>query len=390
MASAAPQTLPPSPFDRLVSADALRAAWAHVRRSAAVSASPLIRAEARRFADDADAHLARLAAELAADRFLFAPALGVARPRPGKGPRPIVVAPIESRVVTRALLDVLLGIPAVSALCLGAPHSYGGLPGRGVPAAVGAALGAIRAGAAFHVRSDIAAFFRAIPRDRAVAAVAAAAGDARLGRLVDRATATEIANAAELGPDAELFPGEHRGVAQGNALSTLLGNVALRGFDDALSGRGITCLRYVDDFVLLGPRAAPVRKAFAGAGALLGALGMRAYDPLTEPAKAAAGPTAAGVTWLGCELDAAGARPSAANQRALLERVDRILVDAARGGRVAAALGAVAEGARAFQAAYAFCECPAVFAALQARIERRVGRAFRRVRVGPGLARAGR
>lgn len=388
MASAAHQNLS-RPFDRLVSADALRAAWEHVRRAAEASASPAIRAEARSFAADADRRLARVAVDLAEDRFDFAPALGVAKPRAGKRPRPIVVAPIESRVVTRAILDVLLGIPAVAELCLGAPTSFGGLPGRGVPDAIAAAVEAIRGGAVFHVRSDIAEFFRALPRDRAVAAVARACCDDRLARLVDRATATALANADELGDDAALFPGDRRGVAQGNALSTLLGNVALRGFDEAMNGRGIVCLRYVDDFVLLGAHAAHVKKAFGSAGALLGELGLSAYDPVCEPAKAAIGPVREGVTWLGCEIGAGGARPSAASRRALLERVDRVLRDGERAG-LAGALAAVDESVRAFRAAYGFCACPEVFAALDARIERRIARAFRkgRARLGPGLAKA--
>jgi hypothetical protein len=267
--------------------------------------------------------------------------------------------------------------------------SFGGLPGRGVPDAVAAAVDAIRGGAAFHVRSDVAEFFRALPRDRAVVEIARAAGDERIARLLDRATATELANAAELGDDAALFPGERRGVAQGNALSTLLGNVALRGFDAAMNGRGIVCLRYVDDFLLLGARAAHVKKAFAGAGALLAELGMRAYDPVCEPVKAAMGPVSRGVTWLGCEIDAAGARPSTASGRALLARIDRQLRDGERGG-LAGALAAVDASVRAFRAAYGFCACPEVFAALDARIDRRVERAFRtsRARLGPGPAKA--
>jgi hypothetical protein len=386
MASAAHQiTLVSSPFDRLVAPATLRAAWDHVRASAEASPSPAVRAEARRFADDASPKLARLAAELAADRFTFAPALGVASPRPGKRPRPIVIAPIESRVVTRAMLDVLLSVPAVASLCQGAPHSFGGLPGRGVPGGIAAALAAIRDGAAFHVRTDIADFFRAIPRDRAVAEIARATGDARLARALDLATATEIENLAELGDAAGLFPGERRGVAQGNALSTLLGNVLLRGFDEAMNGRGLTCLRYVDDVLFLGARAAHVKKAFHHGRALLAELGLDAYDPERHPEKAAMGPVRASVTWLGCDLHGGAARPSAANRRALLARIDRLLARES----LAVALAGVDQSARAFRGAYAFCACPEVFAALDARIDRRVEAAFRRsrARLGPGLSR---
>ena len=384
MASAAHQlSHPGTSYDRLADPAGLRAAWDHVRRSADASASPAIRAEARRFGDDLDRRLGRLALDLQADRFTFAPALGVAQERAGKRPRPIVVAPIESRVVARALLDALTATPAVAALAMSAPTSFGGLPGRGVPEAITAAVDAVRGGAAFHVRSDIADFFRAVPRDRAVAEIAAVIGDARMARLLDQATRTELANADDLGETAALFPGEQRGVAQGNALSTLLGNVVLRGFDAAMNGRGVVCLRYVDDFVLLGARAAHVRRAFTSAGRLLGELGMRAYDPATDPDKAARGHVASGITWLGCEIVGGAARPSRASQRALLARVERSLGEGARRGALATALARVEGTVRAYRATFGFCACPEVFAALDARIDRMVKRAWSRWGICP-------
>ncbi len=81
--------------------------------------------------EHADRHLARIAAQLREGRFVFAQARGIACERPGKGPRPIVVAPIESRIVQRAILDVLRALPGLSAADLEAPTSFGGVPGRG-------------------------------------------------------------------------------------------------------------------------------------------------------------------------------------------------------------------------------------------------------------------
>ena len=92
MASAANQSETPS-FQRLTDAATLRAAWAHVRRASERSASRAVRLEARRFEDDADRRLDRLAAELGDERFAFAPSRGVAVDRPGKRPRPLVIAP---------------------------------------------------------------------------------------------------------------------------------------------------------------------------------------------------------------------------------------------------------------------------------------------------------
>jgi RNA-directed DNA polymerase len=373
----------PSAHDRVADKATLRAAWAHVRRAAEASTAPAIRAEAKRFAAEEDRRIDAIASDLAARRFEFAPALGVAKARPGKGPRPIVVAPIASRVVTRALLDVLLATPAVAELCLGAPTSFGGLPGRGVPGAIEAAIEAIRAGATFHARSDVAEFFRAIPRDRAIAEIARASGDGALADLLQCATATELANADDLGDAAGLFPGERRGVPQGNALSTLLGNVVLRPFDEALNGRGITCLRYVDDFLVLGPKRAHVKKALASAGALLADLGMRAYDAEDDRVdrdKAAMGHVAGGIAWLGCEIEGGRAVPSKASRDALIARVTRALSEGARAGSLASSLAKVDEMVRAFRGAYGFCQAEDVLGALDARVDRAVAIAFQRGR----------
>jgi RNA-directed DNA polymerase len=379
MASAANQLhLPPLPFERAIHPATLRAAWAHVRRAASLSASRTVRAEARRFEEDADRRLDRIAAELREERFAFAAARGVTVARPGKRPRPLVVAPVESRIAARALLDVLQSEPGVSAAFLSTPSSFGGLPGRGVEQAIGAALAAIARGAVFHVRSDIAEFFRAISRPRAIAAIAGAVSDPRVLRLLDLATRTELDNLAELGDQAALFPGAEIGVAQGGSLSTLLGNALLRDFDHQMNGRGIACLRYVDDLLFLGPRPAHVKKAFASAARLLAGLGLRAYDPDQEPAKAASGHVAAGIEWLGCELRDGRARPSLRSRRALIARVERILAESDRTvGGASSALAAVEEVLAGFRGAYGFCSSPEIFASLDAQIGRRVERYFR-------------
>ncbi len=378
MASAANQLPLPLPFDRATHPAALRAAWAHVRRAASLSASRAVRAEARRFEDDADRRLDRIAAELREERFTFGPARGVAVARPGKRPRPIVVAPVESRIAARALLDALQAEPGVSASLLSTPSSYGGLPGRGVEQAIRAAQDAIARGAVFYLRSDIAEFFRAISRPRAIAAVAAAVPDPRVLRLLDQATRTELDNLAELGDRANLFPGEEIGVAQGGCLSTLLGNALLHDFDERMNGRGIACLRYVDDVLLLGPRPAHVKKAFSSASKLLADLGLQAYDPETDPAKAASGHVAGGLTWLGCEIRDGRARPSMRSRRALIARVERILAESERTvGGASSALAAVEEALEGFRGAYGFCASAEVFASLDAQIGRRVERYFR-------------
>jgi hypothetical protein len=53
----------------------------------------------------------------------------------------------------------------------------------------------------------------------------------------------------------------------------------LRDFDRAMNGRGVTCVRYIDDFLLLGPNQRAIEKAFGQAQKLLMEFGLRAYEP---------------------------------------------------------------------------------------------------------------
>ena len=114
----------------------LEEAWRHVHSHAIRSQSSEIRAEARLFEQSVTVTLRSVQSRLGQDRFKFEPARGITIRRKGKTPRPVVVAPIESRIVQRALLNVLQGIPAIKS-ALQAGYNYGGVSGSrfGVPAA---------------------------------------------------------------------------------------------------------------------------------------------------------------------------------------------------------------------------------------------------------------
>ncbi len=376
-----------SPLERLRARSTLRSAWLRVR-AAALRGAPATRAEATRFEANADRHLSRVAAQLREGRFTFAKAHGLLIERPGKGPRPIVMAPIESRIVQRAILDVLRALPGLGATDLEAPTSFGGVPGRGTAGAVAAAIDAVKGGHGVYLRSDIAGFFRQIPRDRALARILSHVRDEGFARLLDAATRTELDNLAELGCAASIFPEDDTGVPQGCALSTLLGNAILRDFDAQMNGRGIVCLRYVDDFLLLGREASHVKKAFASAQRALGELGFTAYDPAVESGKAAFGSAARGFEFLGCEIQGGRAAPSQAKREELFGRVDALLRrserfferpdprEASRLGLAPTlhALGRLMEG---FRESYRFCQADDVHAALGRAVDGRVEKYLR-------------
>lgn len=130
-----------------------------------------------------------------------------------------------------------------------------------MPAAISAVLGAIGNGANFVICADINSFFTRIPKSEVSAIVADAVCDPDFMRLFSDAIRVELANMAELRGKAHKFPIGDIGVAQGNSLSPLLGNIILHDFDRIMNEGDCSCFRYIDDFIILAPtkRAAIAR-----------------------------------------------------------------------------------------------------------------------------------
>lgn len=130
----------------------LERAWHVIYENGRSSQSSETRRDIANFAETAHATLTRIQRQLCRDAFVFKPAIGVPIRKKGKNSkRPLVVAPIESRIVQRAIHDVLLSIPAIQQYAEN-PYSFGGVRKKkgkdiaGVPEAIKAVLGAIEAG----------------------------------------------------------------------------------------------------------------------------------------------------------------------------------------------------------------------------------------------------
>ena len=305
--------------------DRLESAWRQVHENGMQSTSLETKGEIEEWAKRARGRLAKLQRSLREGSFSFLPQIGVTpKKRSGKGHRPIVLAPIESRIVQRAILEVLQRQPRLKRLSE-ARGSFGGIKERGVTDAIAAVVAAVNRGARYYLRSDIKDFFTDIPRERVITMVAGAIPDERFVSLLEKATTTELANLTALRGLADLFPTHELGVAQGCALSPFFGNLLLSDFDRRLNGRGITCLRYIDDFLILGPKPRKVMAAFESGQRILRDLSMEAYDPRDGTGKSQMGSVEEGLTFLGCELRPGLIRPTKASRKRLLGTVrDRL------------------------------------------------------------------
>ncbi len=304
-------------------------AWSSVRRNAEKSDSRDTLAELRQFEVDVSRKLKSIQGKLSRNSFVFAPARGVLLGKVKK--RPIVIAPIDSRIVQRGLLDVIQELPQI-ATKLHAGFNFGGVdgPGFGVPAAVAKAVTCAQKGG-FFVRSDIKSFFTKVPRQMALGLITAhTAHDLEFTKLLQSAVETELVDSAHLHEHMNLFPLYEEGVAQGSCLSPLLCNFLLSDFDTKMNARGITCIRYIDDFILFAKDKSTAASALRGALEELSRLGLSAYDPFNpaDSQKAESGESKNGFEFLGCEITPVRIRPSKAKKIELLAKVQSYFDDA--------------------------------------------------------------
>ncbi len=316
-------------FKQLSKPETIWRAWSVVLENGRTSKSARTRAEIAAFAADAPKLIQKIAWSLPRGRYRFEPAHGVAIPKKNKkDKRPVVMAPISNRIVQRAVLDVVQSIPAIKEK-LKRGRNFGGIEGVGVPKAIKEAYLASRAAGHF-IRTDIKAFFDNVPRELAIAKIVAETRDPEFDEILRQATTTELSNLSALGRDRELFPLEEIGVAQGSALSPLLCNLLLEDIDEQLNGRGVSCIRYIDDFILFAPDRKKAFLALASARRALQVLNseLDCYDPTQHTDKVEEGSTSTTFHFLGCEIAPDVIRPTRDARKRLLDRVQTLFKNA--------------------------------------------------------------
>jgi RNA-directed DNA polymerase len=305
----------------------LEASWHVIKENGRTSKSPTVKGVIEQFQEDATRNLERLYRRLQRNEFVFPKAKGIPLPKgtnadgsKKEGVRPIVLASVEARIVQRAILNVLTELPALERYLLN-PNSFGGqrkMENRSqsaVPAAIQATLEAIGAGARFAMCADIAGFFTRISKSAVSEIVATATGDAEFMAFFANAIRVELSNMAELRELANHFPIEDIGVAQGNSLSPLLGNMLLHEFDGRMNAGDCQSKRYIDDFIVLGPTAASVSARMR----------MAVHGMELSPGKSSIAPICIedrAIEFLGIELANGLIRPSKKAQQRLLTNLE--------------------------------------------------------------------
>lgn len=317
-------------FEQLRDTEGLLRAWDKIYNNGRISASKQTRAETQEFKKNDFQNIRQINRKLCAKTFTFDGAKGIAAQKPGKKkPRPITLAPLPVRIVQRRFLDILQGIPGIEKF-LKVPTSFGAIKDKGVPEAIIHAAEAIRSGKTFFLKSDIASFFTQIPLKSVLATIKESTpDDLDFMIFLEKAINLEVSNINELekkhGAEfGKFFVFDEVGVPQGCCLSPLLGNMLLYDFDQKMNEGDIICLRYLDDFLILGPSLKAVHAAFKRAQTLLQQYGLTAYNPQTDKTKASEGSCSGKFEFLGVEFCGNKIRPAPKTRDKLLGDIKAI------------------------------------------------------------------
>lgn len=362
-------------------------AWRVVKASAMQSSSVDIRNEAAEFDVEAHRYLRSIQTHLRKQTFKFKPQMGIAKLRPGKSPRPLVIAPIENRIVQRAILDILQkDVPGVQVI-LDTPTSFGGIRKRRVSMAIDALKASFSGGGKFYLRSDIPNFFTLVKREAITNYMRAQTDDEKFVRLFEMSITTTLDNLTELQKSnlKDLFPLGPEGVAQGSPLSPLIANIYMSDFDREMNLNGLVCIRYIDDFVIVGGTEKIISQGFRRAKAILNRIGLSAYSPITHPQKASEGEVIKGFDFLGCFINPTLTLPSVSARKSLTEKVDAeirrglaiadTILDTGEFGSVgcyAQTLSRINNIILGWGKAFSFCNGEQIFKALDEKITQRL------------------
>lgn len=369
---------------------ALAKAWQVIQENASTSPSSDIKKEVQDFALNATGNIIGISTQLAKRTFAFGKAKGIPIAKQNADGsksktkfRPIVLASLKARIVQRAVLDALGTVPDLKPFSENA-FSFGGIRKRSddlaaVPAAVHAVIKAAENGARYVMFADIRAFFTRIPKPLVTKIVADAVRDPDFTALFTQAIHVELENMAELKEKSELFPIEEIGVAQGNSLSPLLGNILLHDFDRRMNEGDCVCIRYIDDFIILAPNEDAARSRMRRARRILKELGMElsAEKSSRDPV-----PIQQRFEWLGIEFHDGAIRPAPKALTKLEENVKKRFADSCHGMRttkpgkpiprkhsLVATLNRVDGIIRGWGKHYRFCNDDALFGAVDQRMQ---------------------
>lgn len=229
--------------------------------------------------------------------------------------RPIVAFDIDTRIVQRAILDILQSHNGITPY-LNCPTSFGGIKNKGVSDAIEYIFRKIREGYSYYIKTDIKSFFTSIPIDEVIKKIQFFCKDDKFIKLLSSVMKIEVKNIDNLKrnyPDIyEQYIYTEAGVPQGSCLSPLFGNIYLNILDKELNiDKDVVCCRYIDDVILIGKSNFKIDSIYNNKFLpMLSDLNLEAYKPHSSKFDQGCITSLRGVDYLGVYISFSEIKPS--------------------------------------------------------------------------------
>ena len=209
-------------------------AWDAVRRAGGAPGSDAVTLDV--FKANVERNLTGIQQRIVSNSYRFSRLRTAMIPKPMGGERRLGIPTVSDRIVLQSLKSVME--PSLEELMLPCSNAY--RVNRGSHTAMDACRAALQAGKTWVLETDIRNFFDSISHRHLLQT---------LTKVNRRTTESQLlCNSLRL--SGSIFPAR-KGIAQGSPLSPLLANTALLDFDQQISDRYGTLVRYADDLLLM-------------------------------------------------------------------------------------------------------------------------------------------
>lgn len=191
----------------------------------------------------------------------------------------------------------------------------------GVPAALKRLVEAIDAGGTHVMIADISKFFTKIRKGDVLKKMSSLTDDQKFIDLFYQGICIDLDNADQLSRRKHLFPYGDVGVGQGVCLSPFIGNLILSDFDKEMNRDDCTCIRYIDDIIIIAPSGKAGSSKMRLAKRLLSALGMEISE---EKSSLVPIPVNQKFEYLGIEFSSDKMRPSKKSRTSIQQRCKEV------------------------------------------------------------------